>query len=172
MTIKENLILIGQEPFLALTWEPDFSQHAVFFFFNCYLAALRPTLGHYRGGSHTRPMLIAWALHIRPEGHRKPRNEFGSLSRAKHLVEFEFWSQCLNPLGHSPRMLMNHKNFLFVQIPDKTNDVIFLNSPKTLFLGHFWPFVVIFCLNDNFWSFFPKNPALAHATIYGSLKPG
>ena len=33
LTVKENLILIGQEPFLALTWEPDFSQHAVFFFF-------------------------------------------------------------------------------------------------------------------------------------------
>ena len=35
------------------------------------------------------------------------------------------------------RMLMNHKNFDFTQIPDKTNDVIFLKSPKTMFLGHF-----------------------------------
>ena len=33
-------------------------------------------------------------------------------------------------------MLMNHKNFRFTQIPDKTN-VIFLKGPKTLFLGHF-----------------------------------
>ena len=31
-------------------------------------------------------------------------------------------------------MLMNHKNFHFTQIPDKTNDMIFLKSPKTLFL--------------------------------------
>ena len=34
-------------------------------------------------------------------------------------------------------MLMNHKNFCFTEIPDKTNDIIFLKSPKTLFLGHF-----------------------------------
>ena len=49
-------------------------------------------------------------------------------------------------------MLMNHKNFRFTQIPDKTNDM-FLKSPKTLFLGHF---LVIFA----WWEFFPKNPAV------------
>ena len=65
------------------------------------------------------------------------------------------------------RMLMNHKNFHFTQIPDKTNDVIFLKSPKTMFLGHFWPFLVIFAQ----WGFFPKNPALSHTTIYGPLTP-
>ena len=54
------------------------------------------------------------------------------------------WSFC--------RMLMNHKNFHFTQIPDKTNDVIFLKSPKTMFLGHFWPFLVIFAG----WGFFQK----------------
>ena len=32
---------------------------------------------------------------------------------------------------------MNHNNFRFTQIPDKTNDMIFLKSPKTMFLGHF-----------------------------------
>ena len=65
------------------------------------------------------------------------------------------------------RMLMNHKNFHFTQIPDKNNDVIFLKSPKTMFLGHFWPFLVIFAR----WGFFPKNPALSHTTIYGPLTP-
>ena len=35
------------------------------------------------------------------------------------------------------RMLINHKNFHFTQIPDKTSDIIFLKSPKTLFLDHF-----------------------------------
>ena len=41
-------------------------------------------------------------------------------------------------------MLMNHKNFYFTQIPDETNDAIFLKSPKTMFwaifdiFGHFW----------------------------------
>ena len=59
------------------------------------------------------------------------------------------------------RMLMNHKNYRFTQIPDKTKGEIFLKSPKTLFLGHFWPFLVIFTL----WGFFPKNSALSHATI-------
>ena len=72
MLIKEYWNLIGQEPFLAITWEPDFSQ--------------------------------ACSFH---------------------------------------RMLMNHKNFDFTQIPDKTNDVIFLKSPKTMFLGHFWTFFAL-----------------------------
>ena len=36
------------------------------------------------------------------------------------------------------RMLMNHKNFHFRQILDKTKDVIFLKSPKTMFFGHFF----------------------------------
>ena len=65
-TTKEYRNLIGQEKFLAITWEPDFSQACSF---------------------------------------------------------------C--------RMLMDHKNFRFTQIPDKTNEMIFLKSPQTLFLGHF-----------------------------------
>ena len=70
MLIKECWKLNGQEPFLALTWAPDFSQ-------TCSLC----------------------------------------------------------------RMLMKHKNIWFTQIPDKTNDVIFLKSPKTLFWHHFWSFL-------------------------------
>ena len=91
MTVKEYWNLIGREPFLAITWEQDFSQACSF---------------------------------------------------------------C--------RMLMNHKNFHFTQIPDKTNDMIFLKSPKTMFLGHFWPFLVIFAQ----WGFFPKNPAVTHNYIW------
>ena len=53
-------------------------------------------------------------------------------------------------------MLINHKNFHFRQIPDKNNDMIFLKSPKTLFLGHFCPF-------------FSKNLTLSHTTIYEPL---
>ena len=41
------------------------------------------------------------------------------------------------------RMLMNHKNVHVTQIPDKTNDAIFLKSPTTILLDHFWPFLVI-----------------------------
>ena len=57
------------------------------------------------------------------------------------------------------RMLLNHKNFDFTEIPDKTNDVSFLNSPKTMILGHFLPF-----LPDG--DFFPKNPAVTHNYIW------
>ena len=81
------------------------------FFFNCYLAAPRPTLGHYRGDSLTHPMLITAFLHFRPEGHREPRSKVGSLSPAEHLVGFEpgifrFLLQHLNPLGHSPQIVV------------------------------------------------------------------
>ena len=56
------------------------------------------------------------------------------------------------------RMLMNHRNFDLTQIPDKTNDVVFLKSPKTMFLGHFWPF-----LPDG--EFFQKIQ-LSHTELY------
>ena len=62
---------------------------------------------------------------------------------------------------------MNHKSFHFAKIPDKTNDINFLKSPKTMFLGHFSPFLVIFAQ----WGFFPKNRALSHTTIYKPLTP-
>ena len=71
LIIKEYWNLIGQEAFLPITWELDFSQ--------------------------------AWSFR---------------------------------------RMLMNHNNFHFTQIADKANDVIFLKSPKTMFLGHFRPFLL------------------------------
>ena len=74
--ITEYWNLICREPFLAITWEPDFSQ--------------------------------AFSFH---------------------------------------RILMNHKNFRFTQIPDKTNDAIFLKSSKT----------VLGAIFDHFWSFFPNG---------------
>ena len=52
------------------------------------------------------------------------------------------WELDFFPGMQFPQMLMNHKNFDFTQIPDKTNDVIFLKSPKTMFLGHFRPFLL------------------------------
>ena len=55
-------------------------------------------------------------------------------------------------------MLMNHKNFELIQIPDKINDAIFLKSPKTMFLGHFSPF-----LPDG--DFFQKIQ-LCHTQLY------
>ena len=63
------------------------------FFFTSYLAAPRPTLGHYRGGSLTKLMLITpLAYQFRPESHRYPRRENGSQSPADQLVPFELGS--------------------------------------------------------------------------------
>ena len=56
---------------------------------------------------------------------------------------------------------MNYNNFHFTQIPVKTNDVIFLKSPKT-FLGHF-------CVNFCPMGIFPINPSLSQTTIYGPV---
>ena len=43
-----------------------------FFFFNCYLAVLRPTLCHSHGDSLTDSMLITAFVHVQPEGHQEP----------------------------------------------------------------------------------------------------
>ena len=58
-------------------------------------------------------------------------------------------------------MLMNHKNFRFTHIPDKTNDMIFFKRPKNLPLGYFW----------TFWSFLPdgdffQNIQLCQTQLY------
>ena len=60
-------------------------------------------------------------LNIRPEGHREPRSEVGSLSPAKRLLGFEpvtfwFWLQCYNSLGHSP-LYGRPPIFLFILTP-------------------------------------------------------
>ena len=52
---------------------------------------------------------------------------------------------------------MNHKNFHFTQIGDKTNDVIFLKSPDIF--DHFWSFLP----NGDF---FQENPAVTHNYIW------
>ena len=50
------------------------------YFFNFYLAAQRPTLGHYRGDNLTHPMLFIAFFLASPDGHWEPRDEVGSLS--------------------------------------------------------------------------------------------
>ena len=80
------------------------------------------------------------------------------------LAERHFWLICEPDFPQAcsfRRMLINQKNFPFIQIPDKHNDVIFLKSPKTMFLGHFWQFLVIFA----WWRFFPKKSD-CHTQLY------
>ena len=57
-----------------------------FMFSNFYLAATRPTLGHYREESLTQPMLITASLQFWPEGHRNPCCEIGSLGPKEQKV--------------------------------------------------------------------------------------
>ena len=108
-------------------------------FFNCYLAAPLPALGHYRGDSLTHPMLITVFYILDPKVstrtfHGEPHNVVGSLSPTKCLARFElgtfqFLLQRLNPLGHSPlnRMVTtkwtNHKEWSSV-----SNYFIFLEN--------------------------------------------
>ena len=77
------------------------------------------------------------------------------------------WGQDFCQAFSLHRMLMNHKNSRFTAIPDKTHDTIFLKSPKTVFLGHFGPFLVIFARRQ----FVSKNLLQFHPLIYGSLTP-
>ena len=46
-------------------------------------------MSHYRGDSPTYPMLITAFINCQPEGHRKSRNEVGSVSPVERLVRFE-----------------------------------------------------------------------------------
>ena len=81
-----------------------------------------------------------------------PKIKVRSYSISEMLTIKEYW----NLIGWKPfsaitwepgfsqvcsfrRIVMNHRNFHFTQIPEKTNDVIFLKSPETMFLGHFCP---------------------------------
>ena len=99
-------------------------------------------------------------------------NEIMTLKEYWNLIGWEpflaiIWELDFSYACSFPRMLMDNNNFRFTPIPDKYNALIFLKSPKTLFLGHIWPFLVIFA----WWGFFPKNPVLSHKTIYGPLTP-
>ena len=59
-------------------------------FFDCYLAAPRPTLDHFQGGSLTNPMLITTFFFLfRPKGHPERRSEVGSLNPAERMVGLE-----------------------------------------------------------------------------------
>ena len=61
------------------------------------------------------------------------------------------------------RKLANHNTLHFRSFLAKTNDSIFRKSPKTLFLGLFWPFLPIF----EKMRIFPKNPAVSLFYVYG-----
>ena len=68
------------------------------------------------GDIFTHPISIT-VLHFRPEGHKEPRKEVGSLSPNERLVGFEpgtflFSQQRLDSLGHSPKQLPLESPFI------------------------------------------------------------
>ena len=76
------------------------------------MAALQPALSHYQGGSLTHTMLIT-AFSFLTQRSPGASNKVGSLSPVKRLVGFEpgtfqFWLQCLKPLGHSSPMSLKY----------------------------------------------------------------
>ena len=84
----------------------NFNMMQILFFLKLLFGCPTANFGPLSRRQPHSPMLITYILHIRPEGHWKPHNVVGSLSPAEHLVGFEagtfqFWSHCLNPLGHS-----------------------------------------------------------------------
>ena len=79
-------------PALAAAEAPSLKISSKGTFFNCYLAAPRPTLNNSRADSLTHPTLITAFELFRPEGHREAGKEVGSLSPDEHLVEFEHLS--------------------------------------------------------------------------------
>ena len=62
------------------------------------------------------------------------------------------------------KMLKGHKYFHSTPFPDKTNQQIFLKSPKTPFMAHFWSF-----LPEG--DFFQKNQDLSRTSPCGPLTP-
>ena len=72
-------------------------------FFISHVAALRPTMGHWQGGSLTHSMLISALFQVRPEVHREPRNNVGSHSITEciqwDLSQKPSFSEC-NVLSH------------------------------------------------------------------------
>ena len=72
------------------------------------------------GNSLTHLMLLTALVKFQPKGHREPRTEVGSFSPTKQLVGFEpdtqFLSHRLDPLGHSPVLLLPLNMDLFETI--------------------------------------------------------
>ena len=58
-------------------------------FFLCYLAARRPTLGHYQGDNLTVSMLITALFKFRSQGHQEPHNKVDFQSLVEQLVGSE-----------------------------------------------------------------------------------
>ena len=95
-----------------------------------------------------------------------PKIKVRSYSISEMLTIKEYW----NLIGWKPfsaitwepgfsqvcsfrRIVMNHRNFHFTQIPEKTNDVIFLKSPETMFsvtYNYIWALNTMLSFRKNY----------------------
>ena len=55
----------------------EYVKFKMWLFFNCYLADLQPTLGHFQGDMLTNLMLITVLYWFQPDGHQEPWNKVG-----------------------------------------------------------------------------------------------
>ena len=77
-----------------------------FFFLSCLTANVQPLSRRHRHSPNVNNCI----LHIWPKGHWEPHNKVGSVSPAKHLVEFEPSNSDYNALTHQatlPNYLTN-----------------------------------------------------------------
>ena len=81
------------------------------------------------------------------------------------LAESDFWLYLENQIFPKHAVFAECqwtiRTFILHKFQTKPVTWDFLKSPKTMFLGHFWPFLVIFAQ----WGFFPKKIRLTHNYI-------
>ena len=106
------------------TQKGPFPQMRIFFPKNPWMSLVSFTHAYLQAKNQSQILIYYWNILI-------GRETFLAIT----------WDLDFSQACHFRRMLMNNKNFRFTQIPDNTNDMIFLKSPKTLFLGHFWSFL-------------------------------
>ena len=74
-------------------------------------------------------MLITAFVHVRPEGHREPRSEVGSLSPAERLAGFEpiYINDLPNELKSNVKLFADDTS-LFTVVKDKNESANILNN--------------------------------------------
>ena len=82
--------------------------------------------------NHSQIFICWWNIEI--------KEYWNLIGQEQFLALYITWEPDISQACSFRRMFMNHKNCYLTQIPDKTNDVIFLESPKTMFLGYFSQF--------------------------------
>ena len=139
---------------------PDFITGILNSFFPfTYLAATRPTLGHYpRESLLTQCQLLSLIL-FWSDGHQEPHNVVGSQSSVEHLMGFalgfcQFWMQHLNPLDKDLTLGALTRHFILFSSHTGGKYTIAYNLKSTLSNE----------INNKYWKFFSKKQVPAMGT--------